>query len=214
MQAIARRFAIALAVGVFHLALAFPVQAQVNTGASGTDSYDDFWKALAGQVAEPTDGDPAWIIDPADQHTNWVEPPAGSRWITRTSGWELDAPDDIWTTYYMSFVVGSPETFSLAGRWATDNNALMFLNGTQVFTSGFTSFKSLTDFELSSGFRDGSNILSVQVYNGTASVNPSGLLMADVTATVPEPTSIMLLGTGLLGLAAIGRRKREDELED
>ena len=92
------------------------------------------------------------------------------------------------------------------GQWASDNDACIFLNGVNTNScTGFQDFGQLTAFMIDGGFVQGTNTLDFMVNNGGG---PTGLYVEiSGTADVPEPSSILLLGGGLLS-AAVGIRRR------
>lgn len=102
-----------------------------------------------------------------------------------------------------------PLTAQLSGMWTSDNDACIFLNGVSTgVCTGFTDFGELHAFSITSGFRAGINTLDFMVDNGGG---PTGLIVEiSGTAsggTTPEPSSLLLTGSGLLTLVGVFRRK-------
>jgi hypothetical protein len=111
-----------------------------------------------------------------------------------------------------------PSTAVITGSWASDNGATFYLNdpdSSPISTIGETGYGTLTYFTINSGFVAGENWLMFEVTNdpwgSDPGINPTGLLVNINSATanpVPEPTTILLLGAGLIGIGFMRRRAK------
>jgi hypothetical protein len=105
-----------------------------------------------------------------------------------------------------------PLTAILSGSWSTDNAGLdILINGvsTGISKVGFGAF---TPFSINSGFVAGLNTLDFVVQDqgapGAFAVNDLAGTASVIGAVIPEPSTVALLGGGLLGLAGFARRRR------
>jgi hypothetical protein len=144
---------------------------------------------------------------------NWVPNTASSQWIGLQS--QANYYSSGLYAYDITFdLTGlNPATAVIAGRFAADNNAVIYLNGANTgITTPTLGFSSFTPFTISSGFLPGLNTLEFQVtnYADVATFGgPTGLQVQFAGGTadpVPEPASLLLFGFGLVGIAGIRRK--------
>ena len=145
----------------------------------------------------PNDATSSWLTPVANQARNFDASSNGTyTWTTTFNLTGFDAT-----------------TASLTGRFAADNQAIAYLNGVQIGTSG--GFTSWSSFSAASNFNAGVNTLSFVVTNlRQVRDNPTGIrvefLSSNATAVTPVPEAdtyaMMMAGLGLMGL--IARRKK------
>ncbi len=155
----------------------------------------------------------AWV--PNNTQSAWISFQSTVQTITQTT----DVSYTYTTTFNLTVYVLS--SVIITGGWATDNSAVMSLNGTQVTTIanvGNDPFDNLHTFTLNSGngLVLGTNTLTFVVTNVGAplpNTNPTGLRVqyAGITGTpsggeIPEPGTLALLGGGLLAVGILRRR--------
>ena len=151
---------------------------------------------------------PAWT--PNTPTADWISP-------TGNGGVTVALPPGTYVYQTTFNLTGQdPSTAELSGNWASDNNACIELNGVNTGVClPFTGFTSLHPFSITSGFQPGVNTLDFVVTNGQGSGdNPTGVIV-EISGTAslgtdpsPEPSSLLLIGTGLLGLSCVLRRRR------
>jgi hypothetical protein len=145
----------------------------------------------------------------------WIADGPNSKWIALSANENLANTSGLYiyqTTFNLSGL--NPSSAVITGQWTTDNNgANILINGISTgFTTPLVAFSSgFFPFTINSGFVAGLNTLDFEVVNAPGTIpNPTGLRVelsgtANVTG-VAEPITLLLLGSGLIGLVALRKR--------
>lgn len=148
----------------------------------------------------------------SDANAAWTATIPGASWINTTGSGGASVADGTYL-YTTTFTLTSPSDVS--GAVAADNGAVVSLSGGGISGSDVlasnNSFTTATPFS-ASDLAAGTYTLSFDVTNGPGdSFDPSGLLVGATTvnsvSATPEPSSLALLGTSILGAAGLARRK-------
>ncbi len=208
---------------VISLAAALPAQADsivlFNTGvtAPGTPAPGGSADTHYTITASPTGASAAIVASSIPG--SYIPNDSNSQWISISANTDGPVGDYTYrTTFNLTGL--NPATAVITGRWATDNAGLdILINGISTGNTNTTQFGSFTSFSINSGFIAGVNTLDFIVNNGGG---PTGLRVDQLQGTasppqasgVPEPTTMILLGTGLAGVVAKVRKRHKAQDAD
>jgi hypothetical protein len=193
------------------------VDASGNPLAGG--SLDPHWTIISGPgITSPT---PAVVL--SNQEVGTYAQSSDSRWVwANASGVAgINAP----YTFRLSFdLTGlNPNTATISGSWGVDNDGSILLNGSTPTGSGALTldggavsgnFNSFHNFQITGGFVSGINTLdfSATDLGVIGGLNVNHLVGTASTSAVPEPSSMVMLATAAITVAACSWRRGKRRL--
>lgn len=185
-----------------------------NTGVDSTDALVSIGSATAfwSLSAQPSGAGYAAGSNPFRyHHPAYAADLGNAAWVSPAASGIAGAGGFYTYSLAIDLTGLDPATASITGRFSTDNNGSIGLNGGTAASLTFAEFGSLHAFSLTSGFHAGINTIDVSVNNGG---DPTAFLVVFDSATarrwvgVPDTDStLMLVACAGVPLLAWSRRR-------
>ena len=207
---------LATALGGGSLAIA-ATGADISVHHTGVDSSDAVVASGASTAyweltAQPGSGYTLGAHPVRYYNPNYTPDLSDAAWVSPTASGSAGTLG--YYTYSLSFDLTGfdPSTAFISGRFATDNEGSIGLNGGSVATTGNADFRDLKSFQIDSGFLPGLNTVDVSVNNGG---DPTSFIVVfdratakPLAAPMPDKGSTLLMAAGVaVPLIALRRRR-------
>lgn len=191
-------------VGATVLALSFAAAGPAQAGIMEVDT-DTSWKVLGGTA--PAAG---WNTDPNFDDSAWsaasIRRNRDLGGETVSSIWAATGTNPVWMRkeFFLSGTITAATLYSVI-----DDDADVYLNGNLIISdhNGVMQFDpplDVTSF-LNTG---GMNLLAVNIVDNQNGQNGDFGARLVITGAVPQPASVILVGTGMLGLLGYSKRRQ------
>jgi hypothetical protein len=221
-------FALPFAVAISGSAALANNIANVSTGLNSSYNLittagtpDAHWTYNDGGVIAP-----AQILTPAGGCSNstnnwycdWLPNQSGSSWIGKSDSAYVNGSDDYSFSTTFNLTGYNLSTVALSGWFTADDAGALYLNGDPIastakcaFQATCSSWDMMNFFSIpNADFVKGLNTLTITLtYNDDnwEGVQLSGEVTGSPTSSAtPEPGTLLLLGSGLVGIGFIGRK--------
>lgn len=192
-----------------------------NGSLLAAGAVDTHYQYIAGGTAQSL-----YVVSSAPPA--WAGNTGSAQWISLDPNGNKDHPNGMYT-FRTTFTIDPAAGYNLStamitGSLRCDDRVKIFLNGQDTGIelppgtgSGYIP-GALSSFLIKTGFVLGTNTIDFVIANTPAAPTPIGLQVVTLNGSIdkgavgqiPEPTTLLLLGTGLAGVATrLRRRKRQ-----
>lgn len=129
-------------------------------------------------------------------------------WVTISSAYPSPTPQAYYTRNGASTAMGAAAAYNAAGASAVANTTTRVVNAIPNTEAGGISFTTATGIKALGSQTVSVSLVTPSIFDPSVSFGGYSSIHLNLQKIVPEPGTALLLGVGVIGLATVGRRRR------